>query len=80
MNLKNTLDLHDIKQGDLTLRTLSSGEVFDVMYQNIQINLIKSNIIDGQLSNIYLRFQDDKRYYTLINQHHFKAVYTFANE
>ncbi len=77
MILHNQLNLREIKQDHLILRTLPNGDVFDFMYHNIQINLQQGNDIDGQLSNIYLRFNDDYRYYKLLNQTYYTHVYQF---
>ena len=72
--LKNTLNLHVIEQGSLTFRYLPNGTIFDITQGNIQINLQKGNRIDGSLSDLYLRFQDDYRTVTLLKGPHLKNV------
>ncbi len=68
MILKNTLQLHTITREHFKVSFLPTGHMYDMMYDHIQINLQKGNIIDGQLSNIYLRFED-RSYIKLFSQH-----------
>jgi len=79
MILKNTLDLNVIKQKDLTFRFLKNGTLYDMTYNNIQINLQKGNPLDGSLSNIYLRFREDYNYIKLLSGPYLNHV-TFCDE
>lgn len=77
--IKNTLELNIIRQEPITYRFLSNGTLYDIAIENSQINLQKGNVIDGSLSNLYLRFQDDFSYITLLNGPHLKSV-TWCDE
>lgn len=68
MTFTNTLDLHTITSERMRMRFLPSGDVYDIMYDHIQINLLKGNDIDGSLSNIYIRFSN-KSYIKLFSRH-----------
>ena len=39
---------------------LESGDIFRIFYKDYQLNLLKGNLLDGQVSNIYLRVKDTK--------------------
>jgi hypothetical protein len=66
MILSNTLNLHTILNEHFKVSFLPSGDLYDIMYDNIQINLQKGNMVDGSLSNLYLRFSD-KTYIKLLS-------------
>ena len=68
MTLTNTLNLHTITSDHMKIRFLPSGDLYDMMYDHIQINLQKGNEIDGSLSNLYVRFSD-KSYIKLFSSH-----------
>ena len=68
MTLINTLNLHTIESDHMKIRFLPSGDLYDMMYDHIQINLQKGNDIDGSLSNLYVRFSD-KSYIKLFSSH-----------
>ncbi|MCO7174837.1 GH36-type glycosyl hydrolase domain-containing protein [Sporolactobacillus kofuensis] len=53
--------LMQIKNGQTTFRFLPSGDVFDLMNDDVMVNQVRSNVPDGSLNNIYLRvFQEDR--------------------
>ncbi|MDO9630147.1 MAG: hypothetical protein Q7I99_09635 [Acholeplasmataceae bacterium] len=65
MILKNRIITKEIKGNGLTFSFLESGDIFDITYQDNQINLVKGNIVDGTLMNLYLRvLSDSKMKYT----------------
>ncbi len=68
MTLTNILNLHTITSDHMKIRFLPSGDLYDMMYDHIQINLQKGNEIDGSLSNLYVRFSD-KSYIKLFSSH-----------
>lgn len=50
----------EIKAGDFRFAFLSTGDIFEVSYNDTMINQWMSNPIDGALNNIYLRlFKED---------------------
>lgn len=44
-----------VKKGSTTIRFLESGDVFDIMVDDIMVNQVRGNLPDGSLNNIYLR-------------------------
>lgn len=62
MILKNTPQLKELSQGGITFRFLDTGDIFDISYQDNQINLVRGNGIDGSLTNLYLRVKSEKGY------------------
>ena len=71
MILQNKIKSEQLNSGGLMINFLSSGDIFDISYEDRQINLIKGNQVDGSLMNIYLRIiEDDQIYFTkLIGKH-----------
>ncbi len=55
MILKNRIITKEIIGEGLTFSFLESGDIHDITYQENQINLVKGNIVDGTLMNLYLR-------------------------
>ncbi len=55
MILKNRVITKEIKGNGLAFSFLESGDIHEISYQENQINLVKGNIVDGTLMNIYLR-------------------------
>ena len=53
--LHNQWQLYPIQQGGLTFSLLASGDVFKIMDQEHQVNLLHGNLLDGMIANIYLR-------------------------
>ena len=62
MIIKNNLKLKTIHNGGLTFRFLETGDIYDITYQDYQINLLKGNALDGSLMNVYLRTKIDGSY------------------
>ena len=62
MILKNKLQLKTIENGGIAFRFFSTGDIFDIVYDNDQINLVDGNAIDGSLMNVYLRIKEDNQY------------------
>ena len=60
MKLNKTISTKTIKGKGLVFSFLESGDIFDITYENNQINLIKGNGVDGTLMNIYLRITSEK--------------------
>ncbi len=71
MNIKNSMKTHEMNHGGISFNLLENGDIFDISYEDNQINLLKGNAIDGSLMNIYLRvYLDDTVYFTrLIGKH-----------
>lgn len=67
----NAIPLKTIDQGGLIFNFLETGDVYDITYQDAQINLIHGNLIDGGYFNVYLRIFDQSgiRYTPLIGKH-----------
>ena len=68
MILKNRIITKKITGEGLTFSFLESGDIHDITYQDNQINLVKGNIVDGTLMNLYLRqmTNDGMRFVKLI--------------
>ncbi|MBU0476331.1 MAG: hypothetical protein KKF62_19450, partial [Bacteroidetes bacterium] len=71
MNIKNSMKTHELNHGGISFNLLENGDIFDISYEDNQINLLKGNAIDGSLMNLYLRvYIDDSVYFTrLIGKH-----------
>jgi len=71
MNIKNNMKIHEMNHGGISFNFLENGDIFDITYNDNQINLLKGNAIDGSLMNLYLRvYLDDTVYFTrLIGKH-----------
>ncbi len=85
MLLNNQIKTQSIESQGLFVNFLESGDVYDITYQDAQINLLHGNLVDGGTINLYLRvFEDESIKYTpLFGRHspsHFlihenKAIY-----
>jgi cellobiose phosphorylase len=53
--LNNQWQQHVIQKGSLQFTLLATGDVFKIMDQDHQVNLLHGNPIDGMISNLYLR-------------------------
>lgn len=62
MIIKNNLKLNTVHEGGLVFRFLETGDIYDISYNDYQINLLKGNALDGSLMNIYLRLKIDGVY------------------
>ncbi|WP_188496522.1 GH36-type glycosyl hydrolase domain-containing protein [Pullulanibacillus pueri] len=49
---------HNIRSGTLNFSFLESGDVYQIKHDNIMINQLLGNPIDGALNNIYLRLYE----------------------
>ncbi|WP_225743678.1 GH36-type glycosyl hydrolase domain-containing protein [Marinilactibacillus sp. Marseille-P9653] len=52
--------MHTLKQGQTIVTFLKSGDLYKIKYEDIMINQIEGNMIDGALNNMYLRRFDEK--------------------
>ncbi len=64
MILNNKLQLKTIENGGIVFRFFDTGDIFDIMYGNDQINLVDGNAIDGSLMNVYLRIKEGNQYFS----------------
>lgn len=71
MNIKNSMKTYEMNHGGISFNLLENGDVFDISFEDNQINLLKGNAIDGSLMNLYLRvYVDETVYFTrLIGKH-----------
>jgi 1,2-beta-oligoglucan phosphorylase len=53
--LNNQWQQHVIQKGTIQFTFLATGDVFKIMDQDHQVNLLHGNPIDGMISNLYLR-------------------------
>jgi cellobiose phosphorylase len=81
MILNNKIKSEQLTKGGLIINFLSSGDLFDVSYEDRQINLIKGNQVDGSLMNIYLRvFEDDMLFFTKLLGKHSPSRFELKND
>lgn len=62
MKISSKLKKLTIKQDTLSFDLLESGDIYRIYYKDYQVNLLNGNLLDGQISNIYLRVKDQKPY------------------
>lgn len=62
MIIKNNPQLTELSAGGISFRFLDTGDIFDISYQDNQINLVRGNAIDGTLANLYLRVKTESGY------------------
>ncbi len=55
MQLKMDIKKHLLSSNDLVFELLESGDLFRIRYHHNQINLLRGNLIEGSVSNLYLR-------------------------
>lgn len=55
MQLKIDIKKHLLSSNDLVFELLESGDLFRIRYHHNQINLLRGNLLDGSVSNLYLR-------------------------
>ncbi len=85
MFLNNQIKTQSIESQGFFVNFLESGDVYDITYQDAQINLLHGNLVDGGYINLYLRVFDGEsiKYTPLFGRHspsHFsilenKAIY-----
>ncbi|MFC6465113.1 GH36-type glycosyl hydrolase domain-containing protein [Marinilactibacillus sp. GCM10026970] len=51
--------MHTLENGQTTVTFLQSGDLYKMSHENIMINQIEGNMIDGSLNNLYLRRFDE---------------------
>ncbi|MDX9691937.1 MAG: amylo-alpha-1,6-glucosidase [Acholeplasmataceae bacterium] len=77
MILKNSIKTISLTDGGISFNLLSSGDIFDMTYQDRQINLLKGNAIDGSLANLYLRiYSDNQIKWTRLIGKHSPSIFT----
>jgi cellobiose phosphorylase len=77
MIIKNNPQLKELNGGGISFRFLETGDIFDISYQDNQINLVRGNGIDGSLSNLYLRVKTDQGYqFTRLIGKHSESYFT----
>lgn len=62
MKISSTLKKTTIKSDVLSFDLLESGDVFRIYHNDNQINLLRADLLDGQVANIYLRMKDQSPY------------------
>jgi 1,2-beta-oligoglucan phosphorylase len=62
MIIHNKIKTKSLGKQQLKMNLLESGDIYDVVFGHHQINLLKGNLIDGTLSNIYLRIKKNQSY------------------
>ena len=60
MMIKNTMNTRHVTRGGLVFSVLESGDVRDITYKETQINLLKGDMIDGSVGNLYLRVRTEE--------------------
>ncbi len=63
MKLNTKMSLKSIENDLLKLKFLKSGDIYQITSQNTQINLLNANLLDGSVSNIYLRKKEKGIYF-----------------
>jgi 1,2-beta-oligoglucan phosphorylase len=60
--IRNQIDTHTLQSGGIRFELLSTGDVYRIMDENDQLNLLRGNTLDGQVGNIYLRVRQGDRF------------------
>ena len=60
--LQNQWQQTKIKKGHIQFSFLATGDIFNIMDQDHQVNLLNGNPFDGMISNLYLREKLSKGY------------------
>ena len=66
MIIKNNLNIYSIGN-ELKIDVLPSGDIYKIYYKDQMINQLRGNLIDGMVSNIYLRNSKTKEYAPLLD-------------
>lgn len=64
MRIKNIPDKKQIRSNSLLINFLLSGDIYDITSKNNIINLLRGNLLDGSVSNIYLKVFSEENSYT----------------
>jgi cellobiose phosphorylase len=69
--LKTNIKKHILSSDELIFELLESGDIFRIRYHHNQINLLRGNLLDGSVSNIYLRrfYKGNYTYKKLLGLH-----------
>ncbi len=80
--IRNQIQLKTIDQGGLIFNFLETGDIYDITYQDAQINLIHGNLVDGGYFNVYLRiFKEGQILFTpLIGKHSPSTCQIISNQ
>ena len=54
--------MHQLKSDHITINLLDNGAIGTIMADNIMVNQVAGNALDGSMANIYLRVQTDGQY------------------
>lgn len=77
--IKNDMKLYSLNQQGLMFNLLPTGDIYDITYQDAQINLLHGNMIDGGYFNVYLRvFNEDTIVYTPLIGKHSPSTFMFS--
>ena len=60
MILSNTLRLKQLTDGGIKVQLFETGDIFNIIYEDFQINLLNGNLVDGSAMNLYLRVHEDQ--------------------
>lgn len=63
LNIINDIKTQNICSNDLIFRILESGDIKDINYQGNQISMYTGSTLDGMVTNIYLRLEDETGIY-----------------
>lgn len=82
MQLKIDIKKHLLSSNDLVFELLESGDLFRIRYHHNQINLLRGNLIEGSVSNLYLRrlYQGKYEYKKLLGVQSNAAFEIVGNE
>jgi cellobiose phosphorylase len=71
MILNNQIKTQSIEDQGFQVNFLESGDIYDITYQDAQINLLHGNLVDGGYINLYLRILDEEniKYTPLFGRH-----------
>lgn len=56
--LSNTLRLKHLNDGGITMSLFETGDIYNITYEDFQINLLNGNLVDGSAMNLFLRIHD----------------------
>lgn len=61
MILDNKIDVFSIKNGSTKVEFLPTGDIHQILVDNIMINQYLGNCIDGSVNNIYIRIHKKEK-------------------
>ncbi|MBE0701455.1 MAG: cellobiose phosphorylase [Acholeplasmataceae bacterium] len=81
MIIKNKIIYQEVKNGGISFDILESGDIHDISFNDNQINLLKGNIVDGSIANLYLRvFDGESIQFTRLIGRHSPSSYQILND